>query len=387
MALDFGLLEPAPSLDLLGPHGREILPLFTRPFLVLHQASRLYTARTCLLLLMDLEWDRRLRRGVTLDDLCAAAPAQVRKPLAWMLPFLVAEGLLEYANGRFLLTGTPDLDLKGIREEMELQAPGHRVNFDLLDGVRSHIRPFFTEGKAGEGLLFDLALFPLWLAYFRNENFCYLPNNLLTLLALKDGLPKGARVLELGGGAGSFAQLVAKRGAAEGWLARIAEYTFTDVAPAFLRRAQRDLKDAAPGLPLRFRALDLNHAMAGQGIEPASLDAIVGVNVLHVAHDLNASLKELRRCLKPGGRLVIGECVKPDLTRPLYLEFFFTFIRSFTEVQLDPQWRPVYGFLDPECWERALHHAGFAEVAFVPPPRPLMDQHPTFNATGITAWG
>src|SRR5664279_886875 len=387
MALDFDLLEPAPSLDLLGPNGREILPLFTRPFLALHQASRLYTARTCLLLLMDLEGDRRLRRGVTLDDLCAGAPDQVRKPLAWMLPFLVAEGLLEYANGRYTLTGTPDLDLKGIRDEMELQAPGHRGNFDLLDGVRSHIRPFFTEGKAGEGLLFDLALFPLWLAYFRNDNLCYLPNNLLTLLALKDGLPKGARVLELGGGAGSFAQLVAKRGAAEGWLARIAEYTFTDVAPAFLRRAQRDLKDAAPGLPLRFQALDLNQGMQGQGIEPASLDAIVGVNVLHVAHDLEATLKELRRCLKPGGRLVIGECVKPDLAQPLYLEFFFTFIRSFTEVQLDPQWRPVYGFLDPECWAKALHHAGFAEVAFIPPPRPLMDQHPTFNATGITAWG
>src|SRR5664279_3472994 len=133
MALDFDLLEPAPSLDLLGPHGREILPLFTRPFLALHQASRIYTARTCLLLLMDLGWDRRLRRGVTLDDLCAGAPSQVRKPLAWMLPFLVAEGMLTCENGRYTLTGEPDLELRGIREEMERQAPGHQGNFDLLD--------------------------------------------------------------------------------------------------------------------------------------------------------------------------------------------------------------------------------------------------------------
>jgi SAM-dependent methyltransferase len=385
MALDFEPLEPAPSLELLGPHGLEILPLFTRPFLFLHKASRIYTARTCLLLLMDLEWDRPLRRGVTLDDLCAAAPDQVRKPLAWMLPFLVAEGLLECASGRYTLTGTPDLDLRVIREEMERQAPGHQVNFDLLDGVRSHIRPFFTEGKAGEGLLFDLALFPLWMAYFRNENLCYLPNNLLTLLALKEGLPEGARILELGAGAGSFAQLVAQRGAAEGWLAHIAEYRFTDVAPTFLRRAQRELKDTAPGLPLTFQALDLNHPMQAQGIQPGSLDAIVGINVLHVAHHLDATLKELRHCLKPGGRLVIGECVKPDLSQPLYLEFFFTFIRSFTEVQLDPLLRPAHGFLDPESWDRALGHAGFAEVDFIPPPRPLMDQHPAFNATGITA--
>jgi SAM-dependent methyltransferase len=386
MPLSFGLLEEAPSLDLLGPHGLEILPLFTRPFLVLHQASRMYTARTCLLLLMDLGWDRRLRLGVTLEDLCATSPDQVRKPLAWMLPFLVAEGMLTCEDGRYTLTGEPDLDLKGIREEMDLQSPGHRVNFDLLDGVRSHIRPFFTEGKAGEGLLFDLALFPLWLAYFRNENLCYFPNNLLTLLALREGLPHGARVLELGAGAGSFAQLVAQRAGAEGWLPRIAEYRFTDVAPAFLRRAQRDLKPALSALPLTFQALDLNHPMHGQGIEPASLDAIVGVNVLHVAHDLEATLKDLRRCLKPGGRLVIGECVKPDLIEPLYLEFFFTFIRTFTEVQLDPVWRPAHGFLDPESWDKALRHAGFTKVGFVPPARPLMDRYPTFNATGITAW-
>jgi len=381
-----GPIDAPPSLDLLGPQGPEIAQLFTRPFLVLHRASELYTARICLLLLLDLGWEDRLRAGITLDELCMGLYPQVRKPLAWMLPFLAAEGLLRRNGDAYALNGEPDLDLSAIREFVDLEAPGHGVNFDLLDGVRSRIRPFFTEGKAGEGLLFDLTLFPLWLSYFRNDNLCYFPNNLLTVLALREHLPEGARVLELGAGAGSFAQLVARQGTEEGWIARIAEYRFTDVAPTFLRRAQRELKAAAPGLPLTFQSLDINLPLGEQGVDPASLDAIIGINVLHVAHHLEATLRDLRSRLKPGGRLVIGECVKAELRQPLYLEFFFTFIRSFTEVQLDPEWRPAHGFLSPEAWEKALRHAGFAQLQFTPPPRPLMDRHPTFNATGITAW-
>ncbi|NWJ41813.1 MAG: class I SAM-dependent methyltransferase [Geothrix sp.] len=380
-----GPIEAVPSLELLGPQGSEIIRLFTRPFLLMHRASELYTARICLLLLLDLGWEDRLRAGTTLDQLCLGLSDQVRKPLAWMLPFLTYEGLLTRMGEVYTLSGNPPLDLAGIRALMEAEAPDHGVNFDLLDGVRERIRPYFTEGKAGEGLLFDLTLFPLWLSYFRNENLCYYPNNLLALLALREQLPEGARVMELGAGAGSFAQLVAWKGAEEGWLARIAEYRFTDVAPTFLRRAQRELKAAAPGLPLSFQALDLNRPLEDQGIGPASLDAIVGINVLHVAQDLEATLGDLRSRLKPSGRLVIGECLKPTLDQPLYLEFFFNFIKSFTEVTLDPRWRPRHGFLTPEAWDEALRHAGFAQIAHTPPPRPLMDRHPNFTVGALTA--
>ncbi len=385
MAHSLGPLEAAPSLDLLGPHGTDIARLFTQPFLVLHRASAVYTARTCLLLLFDLGWEGRLRAGATLDDLCEGLPAQCRKPLAWMLPFLAGESLLAREGEAYVLRGEPDLDLAELRQLAEAAAPGHAGNFDLLDGVRSHIRPFFTEGKPGEGLLFDLALYPLWLAYFRNENLGYYPNNLLTLLALREGLPEGARVLELGAGAGSFAQLLARQGTEEGWASRIAEYRFTDVALTFLRRAQRELKAAAPGLPLQFQSLDLNRPLGDQGIAAQSLDAIIGINVLHVAQDLERTLLDLRSKLKPGGRLVIGECMKPDLGTPLYLEFFFGFIKSFTDVTLDPRWRPRHGFLTPEAWEAALCHAGFGDLQFVPPPRPLMDQHPGFTVGAVSA--
>lgn len=386
MPLGLGPIEAPPGLDLLGPEGPEIARLFTRPFLVLHRASELYTARICLLLLLDLGWEARLRAGTTLDGLCEGLPEQARKPLAWMLPFLALEGLLERRGDAFLLQGQPDLDLASIRQAMEIEAPGHGSNFDLLDGVRSHIPPFFTQGKAGEGLLFDLALFPLWLSFFRNENLGYLPNNLLTLLALRKDLPEGARLLELGAGAGSFAQLLARQGAEEGWLSRIAEYRFTDLAPTFLRRAQRELRTAAPGLPLSFQSLDLNRPLGDQGIEAASQDAIIGINVLHVAQDLEATLLDLRSRLKPGGRLVIGECLKPELDVPLYLEFFFSFIKSFTDVTLDPRWRPRHGFLTPEAWNEALRHAGYKGIQHTPPPRPLLDRHPTFTVGAITAF-
>jgi SAM-dependent methyltransferase len=380
-----GPIGAPPGLELLGTQASEIASLFTRPFLVIHRASERYTARVCLLLMLDLGWEGLLRQGTTLAGLCADLPAQARTPLAWMLPFLAAEDLLVQDGESFRLVGEPDLDLTGIRRIAEAEAPGHAVNFDLLDGVRSHIPPFFTQGKAGEGLLFDLALYPMWLAYFRNENLCYLPNNLLTLLALREGLPEGARVLELGGGAGSFAQLVARQGAEQGWLGRIAEYRFTDVAPAFLRKAQRELRGLAPGLPLAFQALDLNRPLGEQGVEAASLDALVGINVLHVAQDLEATLLYLRSRLKPGGRLVIGECLKPTLDRPLYLEFIFNFIKSFTDVRLDARWRPRHGFLTPEAWDVALTHAGFTDLAHLPPSRPLMDQHPDFTVGAITA--
>ena len=385
MQSPIGPIEAPPSLDLLGPQGPEIAHLFTRPFLVLHRASALYTARICLLLLRDLGWEARLRSGTTLAGLCEELPEQACKPLAWMLPFLVTEDLLSQTGEVFTLRGEPDLDLAHIRGIVETEAPGHGVNFDLLDGVRSHIRPFFTEGKSGESLLFDLALFPLWLTYFRNENLGYFPNNLLTLLALREGLPEGAQVLELGAGAGSFAQLVARQGADEGWISRIAGYRFTDVAPTFLRRAQRDLKAIAPGLPLTFQTLDLNRSLGDQGIAAGSLDVIMGINVVHVARNLETVLLDLRSRLRPGGRLILGECLKPTLEHPIYLEFFFSFIRSFTDVELDPRWRPIHGFLTPEAWVCALEHAGFTDIGTTPPPRPLMDRHPSFNVGAITA--
>ncbi|MFN8011015.1 MAG: class I SAM-dependent methyltransferase [Holophagaceae bacterium] len=359
--------------------------LFSRPFILLHAACELYAARVAYDLAGDLGWHPRLRAGAGLEALLEGLHAQSRPPAAWMLDFMADEGLLRREGDRYHLAAEPDFGTGELRAAAEAAAPGCGVNFDLLDTIRRQVPPFFREGRPGEGLLFDLSTLPLWLAYFSNANPEYLPNNVFAALALKDGLPEGARVLELGAGAGSFAELTASEGAREGWLGRVADYRFTDVTPTFLRKAQRELRGRAPGLPLSFQAFDLNRPFTEQGLEPGAFDAILGINVVHVATDLLGALEGLRALLAPGGRLVLGECLKPDLAKPIYLEFFFKFVRSFNDVALDPDYRPAAGFLTPEAWEKALRRAGFASVRRYPDTRALMAAFPTFYVGALSA--
>ena len=377
-----------PSLEALG----RLLPrdcggesLFSKPFRVLHAVSDLYTARTALSLGFDLGWEQPLRRGASADELLAGFRPPSKVPAEWILRFLAEKDMLVREGSRYRLDGSPSLDLQELRALAEQEAPGRLQSLDLLDAVRSHIRPYFTEGRSGDACLFDLAVFPLWLEYFRNENILYRSNNQFALTALRDSLKPSFRILELGGGAGSFAQLLGSTCAGTGELGNIAEYRFTDIAPTFLRRAQRGLRDLAPGIPFSFGSLDINRSLDDQGLAGSSFDAIVGINVLHVAKRLGSTLPDLKRHLVPGGHLILGECLKPDLARPIYLEFIFQFMSSFTEVETDPDLRPTHGFLTPEAWIRILEAAGFRDVHDIPDVRAVMDRFPAFYVGAFSA--
>ncbi len=379
--------EPTPEtpVSAFGRAGAEAQVAFTTVVLAAHRAAELYAAHSALGLLLDLGLEPRLREGADLETLLAGFAPQSRLPLHWMLELLVDEDLLRHEGERYRLDWAGEPELTAIREASEALAPGQGVNLDLLDAVRRQIPPFFTQGKAGEGLLFDLALLPLWSAYFHNDNAVYRPNNLLPLLALEDGLPEGGRVLEVGSGAGSFVRLLHARWQAAGRLDRLATYHFTDVAPMFLRRAQRELGAALPGLPLAIHPFDLNAPAPSAQVPEGGFDAIVGVNVLHVAKDLGVTLRGLRSLLAPGGRLIVAEALKPDLGHPIYLEFFFNFLHAFTDVDLHPEWRPCHGFLTPECWTAAFLAAGFSAVEEYPPSRGLMSLNPAFNVGAFAA--
>ncbi|HJV91796.1 MAG TPA: class I SAM-dependent methyltransferase [Holophagaceae bacterium] len=374
-----------PLPDAFGLAGDEARELFSATLRGMHLTAEVYAAHCALALLLDLGLEPRLREGATLDALMLGFAPQGRLALAWMVDLLVDEEMLTRDGDRYRLEGPATPQLEAIRAFAEEIAPGQGINLDLLDAVRRQIPPFFTEGKPGESLLFSLALLPLWQAYFHNDNAVYRPNNLLPMLALEHARTPGMRLLELGGGAGSFARLLGQRWTADGGTPQVAEYRFTDVAPNFLRKAQRELPGELPTVPFTFQPFDLNRDPLDQKLSGARFDAILGVNVLHVAKDLGATLGHLKGLLVPGGRLIVGECLKPNLEHPIYIEFLFNFLHAFTDVTLHPTWRPRHGFLTPECWVAALEAAGFTDVQEFPPTRTLMDHFPGFNVGAFSA--
>jgi SAM-dependent methyltransferase len=115
------------------------------------------------------------------------------------------------------------------------------------------------------------------------------------------------------------------------------------------------------------------------------VSAIYAVNTLHVAHDLGATLAEIRRTLTPGGRLVVGECIRPYPGRTVYAEFVFNLMEAFRAPRLDPELRPNGGFLAPEQWTRALEAAGFVDVRLLPDILRMRDHFSTFYAAAIGA--
>jgi ubiquinone/menaquinone biosynthesis C-methylase UbiE len=81
---------------------------------------------------------------------------------------------------------------------------------------------------------------------------------------------------------------------------------FTDPEPAMLRRLQRKVREQAPlAKILRAPAEDLP-------FEDDSFDTVVATLVLCGVDDQARSLREIRRVLRPGGRLLFLEHVRSD---------------------------------------------------------------------------
>jgi SAM-dependent methyltransferase len=235
----------------------------------------------------------------------------------------------------------------------------------------------------GEQALFDPEGVSAWLRYFANANPLYAVSNAVGAVAAARALaPDGGAVLELGGGFGSGAEALLARLAAAG---RRPAYRFTELAPMFLKRAERSLRARFADWPLEFGPLDINRPFAEAGIAPGAYALAYGVNVVHVARDLGATLGEIRTALAPGAAVVIAECVRPFAGQPIYVEFVFNFLENFTGVATDPETRPNHGFLTPENWRRAFRAAGFESPEILPDVESLAKHYDAFFVAAVSA--
>src|SRR5207302_9057214 len=139
----------------------------------------------------------------------------------------------------------------------------------------------------------------------------------------------------------------------------LSAHLVTEPVALFRRRAARTRRAAWPGAPLVFAALDVNQTWAAQDVGPASVQLVWGVNVFHLARDLEAVLAEARAALVPGGWLVIGEGLRPRRGEPAGAELPFRLLASFTNVDLAPETRATPRFLSAEERLGAAGRAGF----------------------------
>ena len=373
----------------------EILPLFSDTFVRSCELLEEYVARLAAAVFRSTGLERACKDAVTVDEAIIGAglvPGIARVPAAWLLGMLAARGwvnLIDSAGGtdryRTLLPSPlPDADAV-LAEQTELDArclPSYRIV-----ALAAERYPAVLRGEiSGEQALFDPEGISAWLRYFSNANPLYAVTNAIGAVAAERALPPGGgEVLELGGGFGSGAEALLARLEATGRGAEVSSYRLTELVAMFLRRADKALRARFPGFPLAFGALDINRPFSEGGVAPGSVALVYGVNVVHVARDLAATLGEIRAALARNGALVLAECVRPFPGQPIYVEFVFNLLGTFRDVVLVPEWRPNGGFLTPEQWTAALAANGFTDVRVFPDISTIRQDIPQFVVAAISA--
>lgn len=166
------------------------------------------------------------------------------------------------------------------------------------------------------------------------------------------GEVNGRRVLDAGCGAGQLSGALTERGA---------QVTGFDASPAMVALAEQRLGKGA-----RLLVADLAQPLP---FETGGFDDVVASLVLHYLEDWSAPLAELRRVLRPGGRLVV--VVNHPVIRPVvYPDDDYFAITSYTE---DYTFDGETAYLT--FWHRPLHvmtdeftRAGFRISVISEPP-------------------
>jgi demethylmenaquinone methyltransferase/2-methoxy-6-polyprenyl-1,4-benzoquinol methylase len=173
------------------------------------------------------------------------------------------------------------------------------------------------------------------------------------------GVRPGERVLDIAGGTGDLARLFIRRVGPQG------EVVLTDINPGMLRQGRDRLLD--DGIVLPFVLCDAEKLPFG----PVRFDCVsVAFGLRNMTHKEGA-LAEMRRVLKPGGRLVVLEFSKVWApVKPLYDAYSFGLLPRLGKLVANDA--AAYRYLaesirmhpDQEALKAMMEHAGLERVEY-----------------------
>ncbi|KAI1383543.1 putative polyketide synthase [Hypoxylon trugodes] len=169
----------------------------------------------------------------------------------------------------------------------------------------------------------------------------------------------GLNILEVGGGTGAATRNLVRGLCAQpttddskGFL-RCNRYDFTDVSAAFLEDARAEFE--AFKSQMTFGTLDIERSLEGQGFKEGSYDVVIALGVIHITSNFKNTLKNVRKALKPGGKLIIQESFKAS---GWTLGFVFGLFPGWW-LGIDDN-RPLSPSIDLDQWSTLLKECGYS---------------------------
>ncbi|KAK3688670.1 hypothetical protein B0T22DRAFT_407287 [Podospora appendiculata] len=163
-----------------------------------------------------------------------------------------------------------------------------------------------------------------------------------------------AKILEIGAGTGGATTHILEALGTDNDGPSAASYDFTDVSAGFFEAAKEKFQDWKD--MVRYRKLDVEQDPTTQGFEEGTYDVVIACQVLHATKSMDNTMANVRKLLKPGGKLFIMETTRDQLD----VQFVFGFLPGWWLSEEEE--RKFSPSLTVPMWDRVLHRAGFLGV-------------------------
>jgi NADPH:quinone reductase-like Zn-dependent oxidoreductase/ubiquinone/menaquinone biosynthesis C-methylase UbiE len=165
--------------------------------------------------------------------------------------------------------------------------------------------------------------------------------------------PRG-KILEIGGGTGGCTvhALNELGGGKTDKKLRFAHYTFTDISSGFFEMAKDQFGDW--GDLISYTKLDIEKDTANQGFDDGTYDLIIACQVLHATKNMEKTMSNVRRLLKPGGKLMMVETTNDAIDMQI---IFGTLPGWWLSEEKERKSSPS---LTIDMWDRVLKNTGFS---------------------------
>ncbi|TGJ82083.1 hypothetical protein E0Z10_g6697 [Xylaria hypoxylon] len=223
-----------------------------------------------------------------------------------------------------------------------------RADIRFVEQVGNHLSQVIRQGTSMLEFMNQDGL----LSAFYDNGLAAGPNNrwLARLTAQIAKCHPGIHILEIGAGTGATTDSILTTLGHS-----FSSYTFTDISSGFFPEAEKRFEKFSNRMI--YKPFNMEKPPTEQGFSEGHYDVIVAANVLHVSPDMESSMANIRRLLKPGGYLIGLEVTSTEL------------LFSGMTVGTLPGWwiaadkgRPWGPSLSLDQWNHVLEQTGFSGV-------------------------